>query len=201
MKIRSGQSLVLATKNTGKITELRDLLRPFGLKTLTLGELGLREAEEIGTNIRENAIIKARSCAELSQLPALADDSGLSVRALGGQPGVFTANWAGPNLDFGHAMEKIHDELQRLDSHPDDRAFFQCCLVLWFPDGTHYIFEEKVDGHLVWPPRGTNNMGFDPIFVPLGSKKTYGEMSLQEKQKVSHRFAAFRRFSRECIEA
>lgn len=200
MKLAPGQTLVLATSNEGKINELTGLLSSYSLKVLTLKDLKLTEPPETGITFKENAIIKARTCAHASGLPALADDSGLVVRALGGQPGVFTANWAGPNKDFKHAMTKIHTELVRLESHPDRRAQFICYLVLWFPDDTHYIFEGKVEGELVWPTRGNANLGFDPMFVPFGSKKTFGEMTLQEKQQISHRRAAFAQFARECLD-
>ena len=200
MKLSPGQTLVLATANEGKINELTGLLSPYSLKITTLKELNLKEPDEIGSNFKENAIIKARACAYASGFPALADDSGLAVRALGGQPGIFTANWAGPHRDFMHAMTKVHTELVRLEGHPDRRAQFICCLVLWFPDDTHYVFEGKIEGELAWPIRGNSNLGFDPMFVPLGFKKTFGEMTLQEKQKVSHRRAAFAQFARECLE-
>lgn len=200
MKLAKGQTLVLATTNQGKINELKNFLAPYSLKITTLKELSLTDPDETGLDFKENAIIKARTCAHASGLPSLADDSGLSVRALGGQPGVFTANWAGPNQDFVHAMTKIHTELVRLEGHPDRRAQFVCSLVLWFPDDTHYIFEGKIEGELAWPIRGSSNMGFDPMFVPLGSKKTFGEMTLEEKQQISHRQDAFNKFARECLE-
>jgi XTP/dITP diphosphohydrolase len=138
--------------------------------------------------------------AHASKLPALADDSGLSVRALGGQPGVFTARWAGPQKDYAHAMKKIHDELDRMDGHPDRRASFVCCLALSSPEGEVQTFEDKVEGELVWPIRGDNNMGFDPMFVPVGFRKTFGEMTLDEKQRISHRKQAFLKFAEHCVE-
>jgi XTP/dITP diphosphohydrolase len=200
LKLSRGQKIVLATSNPDKIKELRDLLAPYDIKTVTLGELGLKDAEESGASFQANAALKAKAVALASKLPALADDSGLSVRALGGQPGVFTARWAGPQKDYGHAMKKIQDELDRMEGHPDRRASFVCCLALSSPEGEVQTFEEKVDGELVWPIRGTNNMGFDPMFVPTGHRKTFGEMTLDEKQRISHRRQAFLKFVGDCIE-
>ncbi len=200
LKLSRGQKIVLATSNLEKIKELKDLLAPYDIKAVTLAELGLKETEETGSSFVDNATLKARACAEATKLPALADDSGLSVRALGGQPGVFTARWAGPKKDYVHAMKKIEDELARMEGHPDRRASFVCCLALSSPEGEVRTFEEKVDGELVWPIRGTNNMGFDPMFMPLGYRKTFGEMTLEEKQRISHRRQAFLKFVGDCIE-
>ena len=199
-KLSRGQKIVLATSNPDKIKELRDLLAPYDIKTVTLGELGFKNIEESGASFEANAILKAKAVARAAKLPALADDSGLSVRALGGQPGVFTARWAGPQKDYAHAMKKIQDELDRMDGHPDRRASFVCCLALSSPEGEVQTFEDKVDGELIWPIRGDNNMGFDPMFVPAGHRKTFGEMTLDEKQRISHRKQAFLKFVENCVE-
>ena len=201
MRLRRGDTLVLATKNEHKVNEFSNLLKPYGLRILTLTELGLAEPEEIGLTFKDNALLKAQSCAELSNLPALADDSGLSVRALGGQPGIFTARWAGPTKDYQHAMKKINDEILALDSHPDRRASFICHVALCFPQKRgSFSFEGKIDGELVWPARGTQNMGFDPIFMPDGHTRTFAEMSLEEKQSISHRKIAVQKFLEICVE-
>lgn len=201
MRLRRGDALVLATKNQNKIDEFLNLLKPYGLRILTLTELGLPEPEEIGLTFKDNALLKAQSCADFSNLPSLADDSGLSVRALGGQPGIFTARWAGPKKDYQHAMEKINDELLALDGHPDRRASFICHVALCFPGKRGSLsFEGRVDGKLVWPTRGTQNMGFDPIFVPDGHTRTFAEMSLEEKQSISHRKIAVQKFLEICVE-
>ena len=201
MRLRRGDTLVLATKNENKVNEFLNLLKPYGLRILTLTELGLAEPEEIGLTFKDNALLKAQSCADISNLPSLADDSGLSVRALGGQPGIFTARWAGPAKDYQHAMKKINDEILALDSHPDRRASFICHVALCFPAKRGlFSFEGKIDGELVWPARGTQNMGFDPIFVPDGHTKTFAEMSLEEKQSISHRKIAVQKFLEICVE-
>jgi XTP/dITP diphosphohydrolase len=201
VRLRRGDTLVLATKNEHKVNEFSNLLKPYGLRILTLTELGLAEPEEIGLTFKDNALLKAQSCADMSSLPSLADDSGLSVRALGGQPGIFTARWAGPAKDYQHAMKKINDEILALDSHPDRRASFICHVALCFPQKRGaFSFEGKIDGELVWPARGTQNMGFDPIFMPDGHTRTFAEMSLEEKQSISHRKIAVQKFLEICVE-
>lgn len=201
MKLKRGDTIVLATKNKNKIKELLNLLNPYGLNILTLEELDLAEPPEIGMTFKDNALLKAQACADLSDLPSLADDSGLSVRALGGQPGIFTARWAGPSRDYEHAMKKINDEILALDSHPDRRASFISHIALCFPGKRgSFSFEGKVDGELIWPARGIQNMGFDPIFVPNGHKKTFAEMTLEEKQSISHRKIAIQKLIEICIE-
>ncbi|MDC0348948.1 RdgB/HAM1 family non-canonical purine NTP pyrophosphatase [Alphaproteobacteria bacterium] len=201
MRLKRGDTLVLATKNEGKIKELKNLLHPYDLKILTLQDLSLPEIEETGMTFKENALIKAQTCADLSGFPSLSDDSGLSVRALGGQPGVFTNRWAGPSKDYFHAMQKINDEISTIDGHPDKRAAFICHLAFCLPKTKMFFsFEGKIEGELVWPVRGSKNMGFDPMFIPQGHKKTFGEMSLEEKQSNSHRHQAFQKFIETCIE-
>ena len=201
MKLRRGDTIVIASKNEGKIVEFKNLLAPYGFLIRTLEDLKLPEPDETGITFKDNALLKAQVCAEASNLPSLADDSGLSVRALGGQPGVFTSRWAGPSKDYQHAMKKINDEILEIDSHPDRRAAFVCCIAVCFPGRRGaFTFEGKVDGELVWPLRGTSNMGFDPIFMPHGHRKTFAEMSLEEKESISHRRIAFQKFLEMCIE-
>ncbi len=201
MKLRRGDTVVIATKNDGKIVEFTNLLNPYGFRVLTLKDLDLPEPEEIGLTFKDNALLKAQACADASKFPSLADDSGLSVRALGGQPGIFTSRWAGPAKDYHHAMQKINDEILAIDSHPDRRASFICYIALCFPGRRgSFSFEGKIDGELVWPFRGASNMGFDPIFMPHGHRKTFAEMSLEEKQAISHRPRAFQKLLETCIE-
>lgn len=201
MKLRRGDTLVIASKNEGKILEFTDLLAPYGFTILTLEDLNLQEPDETGMTFKDNALLKAQACAEASHFPALADDSGLAVKALGGQPGIFTSRWAGPAKDYEHAMKKINDELLAIDSHPDRRASFICYLAICFPGRRGaFTFEGKVDGELVWPTRGSSHMGFDPIFMPDGYRKTFAEMSLEEKKSMSHRHIAFQKFLEMCIE-
>lgn len=201
MRLRSGDILVIATKNKKKVDEFKLLLRPFGLKIISLADLDLPSPDEIGTNFKDNATIKAQACSEACEWAVLADDSGLCVNALGGQPGVYTDRWAGPDRNYAHAMEKINDEVMSIDSHPDRRAEFVCSLAFRFANtGNTYHFEGRIPGELVWPIRGKNNMSFDPIFAPTGQKKTYAEMSLEEKTKFSARGRAVQKFIETCIE-
>ncbi|MEI8320640.1 MAG: RdgB/HAM1 family non-canonical purine NTP pyrophosphatase [Alphaproteobacteria bacterium] len=200
MKLSKGLTIALATRNEGKILELKDLFASYGIKALSLKELNILEPEETGVSFEENALIKARHCAQHSKLPSVADDSGLCIRALGGQPGVFTARWAGPNKDYSHAMNKIYEEVISVESRPDKRASFVCYLALTFPDQENsLVFDGKVEGELSWPPKGTNNLGFDPIFKPIGYDKTFAEMSLSEKQLISHRSEAFKNLAKSVL--
>lgn len=180
--------LVLASHNPGKLREIAALLEPLGVAVLSAGEAGVAEPEETGATFAENAELKARVSAEQAGLPALADDSGLAVRALGGQPGIYSARWAGPDKDFGLAMEKVNAELG--DSE-DRRAEFVCALCLAWPGGEARIHEGRVAGTLVWPPRGERGFGYDPIFIPDGYDITFGEMDPDEKHRISHRARAF----------
>ena len=201
MRLRSGDILVLATKNQKKIDEFKLALKPYGLKIMSLSDLNLEAPDETGTDFKENATIKVQSCSAHCDWAVLADDSGLCVRALGGHPGVFTERWAGPQKDYAHAMQKINDEVVAIDSHPDRRAEFVCTLAFQFPNrGNTYFFEGRIEGELVWPTRGSNNMSFDPIFMPNGYKKTFGEMTLEEKLKLSARQLATQKFIESCIE-
>ncbi len=192
--------LVIATHNAGKLKEMRALLGPYGLDCVSAGELGLPEPEETGTSFEENALIKGRAAAEAADLPALADDSGLSVDALGGRPGVYTADWAErqsfegePGRDWYMAMGKVEGMLAALGPDVDRNCCFNSTLALVWPDGDYRIYAGRVDGSLVWPPRGAKGFGYDPVFMPNGSSKTFGEIEWEEKQLVDHRADAFRK--------
>jgi XTP/dITP diphosphohydrolase len=190
------RKLVIATHNAGKLAELADLLAPLGYETLAAGVLGLPEPEETADTFRGNAELKALAAARGAGLPALADDSGLSAQALGGAPGIYSARWAGPDKDFALAMRKVEDALAveagaGADGEGDRRASFICVLSLAWPDGTVESFEGVVHGRLVWPPRGEQGFGYDPMFAPDGFEETFGEMDPARKHAMSHRAAAF----------
>ncbi len=182
--------LVLASHNAGKLVELEELLGPLGVEVVGAGALGLPEPEETGDTYVANALLKAHASAQGAGLPALADDSGLSVAALGGKPGIHSARWAGPDRDFALAMKKVEEAL---GDDPDRSASFHCVLALAWPDGAEMVFEGRVDGHLEFPPRGSNGFGYDPIFVPEDETRTFGEMTPQEKKARNHRARAFAR--------
>ncbi|PVE59345.1 non-canonical purine NTP pyrophosphatase, RdgB/HAM1 family [Arthrobacter sp. TPD3018] len=189
-KLRPGQ-LVIASHNPGKVREIAELLGPYGVEPISAGELDLPEPEETGTTFVANAELKARIAADLSGLPALADDSGLCVDALGGDPGIFSARWAGESKDFDLAMRLVED---RLNEEPDmaRSAHFVCALALAWPDGHVEWFEGRVDGTIVWPPRGGNGFGYDAMFLPDSGTETFGEMDAAAKHAISHRADAFR---------
>ena len=180
---------MLATHNPGKVVELAELLGPHGLEVVSAGDLGLAEPEETGATFIENAELKALAAAKAAGLPAIADDSGLCVDALGGAPGIYSARWAGPGKDFAVAMKRVRDEL---DLEAQRTAHFICALSLAWPDGHVESVEGRVDGTLTWPPRGTNGFGYDPIFVMDGKERSYGEISRAEKEADNHRARAFR---------
>lgn len=185
-----GSQLLIATHNAGKLAEIAALLAPWAITCVSAGQLGLPEPEETAESFAGNAALKARAAATAANLPALADDSGFSVAALRGAPGVHSARWAGEPRDFVAAMARVHREM---DGNPDRRAWFTCVLCLAWPDGHEAHFEGRVDGTVVWPPRGTHGFGYDPMFVPNGDTRTYGEMPPAEKQRSSHRALAFAR--------
>jgi len=187
-RFKAGDKLVLATHNKGKYRENAALLAPFGLEVLSAGDLGLPEPEETGATFAENAVLKAKAAMAATGLPALADDSGLAVPALGGQPGIHTARWAGPQRDFHLAMQRVHDEL---GANPDRRGFFVCNLSVAWPGGETASFEGRLEGDLVWPLRGDRGFGFDPMFQPKGFAVTFGEMDPKQKEAMSHRALAF----------
>ncbi len=192
----SEKELVVASHNPGKLREILDLLAPFKIVLRSAIQLGLREAEETGQTFAENAKIKALSAAIESQLPSLADDSGLSVLALGGAPGIYSARWGGPERNFTVAMERVWMEL----GGDATDAQFVCALCLAWPDGHTEIFEGTVSGHITWPGRGLRGFGYDPIFVPEGHKRTFGEMDPKKKHAMSHRANAFSKLVAACLE-
>jgi XTP/dITP diphosphohydrolase len=192
------ETLVIATHNAGKLKEISALLAPHGVNCISAGSLGLPEPAETGATFVENALIKARAAAECAGLPALADDSGLSVTALGGRPGVYTADWAErqwfegePGRDWYMAMGKVEGLLCEQGADVDRSAWFSCVLALAWPDGDSAVYEGRVDGSLIWPPRGTMGFGYDPVFVPSGRSKTFAELDPEEKHRISHRADAF----------
>ena len=207
-KLEPGK-LVIASHNQGKVREIAELLGPYGIEPISAAELDLPEPEEIGVSFAENADLKARQAADLSGLPALADDSGLCVEALDGRPGIFSARWAlmdGPSVppaggpgevqggrDFGLAMRRVQEQLEAIGPETSRAAHFVCALALCWPDGHCEWFEGRVDGCLVWPPRGDRGFGYDPMFEPAGHDITFGEMDPAEKHRISHRADAFRK--------
>jgi len=196
-KLGSGK-LVIATHNAGKLKEIAALMAPYGVDCISAGSLGLSEPAETGKTFVENALIKARAAAEASGLTALADDSGLSVAALDGRPGVYTADWAErqwfegePGRDWFMAMGKVEGLLQAKGGDVARDAWFSCTLALAWPDGEHTVYEGRADGTLTWPPRGTLGFGYDPMFVPAGRQQTFAELDPEEKHRISHRADAF----------
>lgn len=196
MILAPGSRLVLATHNPGKARELATLLAPYRLATVAAGELGLPEPEETGATFLANAGLKASAAARESGLPALADDSGLEVDALEGAPGVRSARWAGPGRDFGVAIERVRDAIAQSGARPPWRARFVCVLALALPDGDTRSWSGTVAGECIWPARGTRGFGYDPIFLPDGSRETFGEMDPAAKDAVSHRGQAFAALAR-----
>jgi XTP/dITP diphosphohydrolase len=190
-RLRRGERLVVASHNPGKLAELAALFAPFGIEAVGAPALGLAEPEETGASFAENATIKALAAARASGLPAVADDSGFSVAALNGAPGVHTADWAmlpDGSRDYGVAMALTR---ARIGEPADEGAWFTCCLALAWPDGQVETFEGRVDGCWVWPPRGSRGFGYDPMFVPAGEVETFGEMAPERKHAISHRARAF----------
>ncbi len=185
--------LVIASHNAGKVREIAELLGPHGIEPVSAGALGLPEPEETGTTFIANAELKALQAADLSGLPALADDSGLCVDVLGGDPGIFSARWAGPDKDFSLAMRLVNDALEAKGPDAGRDAHFISALALARPDGHVEAFEGRVDGRLIWPPRGDKGFGYDPIFEPLGHEITFAEMEPTAKHAMSHRADAFRK--------
>ncbi len=187
-RLEPGTRLVVATHNPGKLREMRDLLAPHGIELASAAELGLPEPEETEPDFAGNARLKAVAAATASGLPALADDSGFCVAALGGAPGVLSARWAGPGKDFAAAMARVHREAA---DTVDRRAWFVSALCLAWPDGEAALFEGRVDGAYVWPPRGARGFGYDPMFLPDSGALTYGETDPAEQRATSHRARAF----------
>ena len=198
IRLPAGEKLVIASHNPGKVSEIQQLIGPFGIRALGAAELGLGEPAETGTSFAENASLKAETATRASALPALADDSGLCIAALDGAPGIFSARWAGPAKDFRIAMRRIEEEL-REKATPDSRAFFVCALALAAPEAKTELFEGRVYGALTFPPRGGKGFGYDPIFVPEGYRLTFGEMEPDVKHALSHRARAFAKFVKSAI--
>ena len=190
LALRPGARLVAASHNEGKVRELAELFAPYGIEMVSAGSLGLPEPEETGATFIENARIKALAAAQGAGLRALADDSGLEVAALDGEPGIHSARWGGPGKDFALAMRRVHEVLAERGAS-DLSANFTCALALAAPGGAVKVFEGKVFGTLAWPPRGTRGFGYDPVFVPDGYDETFGEMDPALKNRLSHRMRAF----------
>lgn len=190
------KKLVIASHNKGKIVEIAELLAPFGIEVVSAGDLGLPEPEETENSFIGNAQLKALAAARAANLPALADDSGMTVSALDGAPGIYSARWAGPDRDFDMAMEKVN---KAVGNHPDRRAEFVCALSLAWPDDHVENFEGRIGGDLVWPKRGKNGFGYDPMFQPRGYDETFGEMSPAKKHDISHRARAFDQLVKACF--
>ena len=195
-RIPTGQQLVLASHNKGKLREIAALLTPLGVAVVAAGDLGLAEPEENAPDFAGNARIKALAAATATGLPALSDDSGFCVAALGGEPGVHSARWAGPGKDFAAAMQAVQ---ARIGDHADRRAWFVAALCMAWPDGYTQTFLGRIDGVAVWPPRGGNGFGYDPMFVPAGGQQTFGEMDPAVKHGGSHRARAFAQMLRSCF--
>ena len=200
MRKLSEREIVVASHNAGKVAEINELIEPYGFKAKSAADLGLPEPDETGTTFEENAAIKALSAATISGLPALADDSGLCVNALDGDPGVYTADWAekpdGSVRDFAMAMEKVEEAIAKTGS-ADRGAHFVSVLCLAWPDGHCEYFRGEVEGQLVWPPRGLAGFGYDPVFMPAGHERTFGEMIAASA--LSHRSRAFVKFADTCL--
>jgi XTP/dITP diphosphohydrolase len=198
--------LIIASHNQGKVREIRALLEPYGIEPVSAGDLGLPEPEETGTSFAENALLKARASAEGAGCVALADDSGLCVAALGGKPGVYTADWAErqwfegePGRDWYMAMGKVEGLLAEQGPDVDRSGYFVATLALAWPDGHSEVFEGRIQGNLVWPPRGTLGFGYDPVFQPIGFEETFAELDPKQKQAMSHRADAFRKLVEGCF--
>ncbi|MEC9344785.1 MAG: RdgB/HAM1 family non-canonical purine NTP pyrophosphatase [Pseudomonadota bacterium] len=194
----TGPRLVVASHNKGKVAEIAELVRPFGIAPVPAGDLDLPEPDETEETFTGNALLKARAAARASGLPALADDSGLAVDALDGRPGIHTARWCGPDRDFAYGMEKLEQAIQA-SGRPERTARFVCALALAWPDGEEVVFEGRVEGTIAWPPRGEKGFGFDPVFVPEGHSITFAEMEPDAKHAISHRAVAFAMLIDACL--
>jgi XTP/dITP diphosphohydrolase len=188
--IHRGSKLVIASHNEGKVWEFGELFVPYGITCVSAGDLDLAEPAETGGTFEANALLKARAAAAGAKLIAIADDSGLEIEALGGQPGVYSARWGRPERDFPHAMARVHEALEATGG-AYTRANFTCALAIAAPSGEDAVFTGKVFGSITWPPRGMRGFGYDPIFVPDGYHETFGEMDPALKNKLSHRMRAF----------
>ena len=191
--------IVIASHNEGKVSEIADLLIPLGISIISSRDINLPEPEETGTSFIENAELKARVAAKLSGLPAIADDSGLCISALGGAPGIYSARWAGENKNFNTAMERVADALL-MSGQYDKTAHFHCALSLCWPDGACETFEGVLAGKLIWPAKGDRGFGYDPMFVPNGYTQSFGEMDPAKKHAMSHRSIAFQKLLSTCFQ-
>ena len=192
------EKLIIASHNPGKIVEIGDLLSNYNITISSSNDYGMQEPEENGNSFEENALIKASETAKFCNQISLSDDSGLCVNALGGDPGIFSARWAGPEKDFSVASKLIEERLSDTDSD-DYSAYFICVLAVCWPDGFSQVFKGKIDGNLIFPPRGELGFGYDPIFIPNDCDLTFGEMDPNIKHKISHRSIAFDLFSKELL--
>ena len=199
MKSLRDAKIVIATHNTGKLEEFAALLKPYGVTAVSAGQLGLAEPEETETSFAGNARIKALAAMKASGLIAVSDDSGLCVEALGGEPGVYTADWAGPDRDWNRAMRLVEEKLAGKGATAPDqrRAYFACTLCVVWPDGEERIYEGRAQGTLAWPPRGQLGHGYDPMFVPEGESRTFAELAPEEKNRISHRAKALEKLVRD----
>jgi XTP/dITP diphosphohydrolase len=196
-KLQPGSKLILASHNQGKLAELTDLLRPFNIEVVSAGTLGLPEPDETAPDFAGNAQLKALTAAAATGLPAFSDDSGFCAAALDGAPGPLSARWAGPEKDFAKAMALVHE---RAGDIAEPRAWFVAALCLAWPDGHTETYVGRVNGTMVWPPRGTHGFGYDPMFLPEGGSETFGEMAPDAKHRVSHRARAFAQVMKSCFE-
>lgn len=195
-RLRRGEKIVVASHNAGKVREIVELLAPFGVEAVSAGALDLPEPEETGVTFEANARLKAEAAAQASGLPSLADDSGFCVAALGGDPGIYSARWAGPGKDFAVAMQAVRE---KMGDARDMSAWFVCVLAIAWPDGEVTDFRGEVRGEVAWPPLGENGFGYDPMFRPTGHGETFGEMEPAAKHAMSHRADAFRLFVDACL--
>lgn len=199
-KLEPGAKIVVASHNPGKVWEIKQLIAPYGLDAISAADLDLPEPEETEATFIGNAELKARHAAEAANLPALADDSGLEIDVLDGAPGIYSARWAGPSKDFSVAMKKVADEISTRNGWSNPRANFTCALSLVWPGGPAQNFEGKVYGTLVWPARGGNGFGYDPMFIADGMDQTFGEIAPEQKHAISHRSRAFAMFKAACLD-
>ena len=190
------QKIIIASHNQGKVGEISALLKPYGIEVISAADLGLHEPEETGKTFVANAELKARAASATTNKPSLSDDSGLVVPALNGEPGIYSARWAGKEKDFSLAMNMVEE---RLGTNTNRSAYFVAALSLCWPDGHCETFEGRVEGNLVWPPRGELGFGYDPMFIPNGGGKTFGEMEPAAKHAISHRAKAFAKLEKACF--
>lgn len=196
MRKFTDSKLLIASHNKDKVHEIGELLKPFSLEVISASDLNIEEPEETENTFEGNSLLKAMYCAKHSNLPSLADDSGLVVPALGGAPGIYSARWAGPKRDFTKGMKRLEKALKGKDDHS---AYFICSLALAWPDNHNEVFTGSLGGHLTFPPRGEHGFGYDPIFIPNGYDITVAEMKPEKKQAISHRSHAFNQLIEACL--